>query len=386
MKSLALLGATGSIGTQTLRVLQRHPGYFTVKLLSAGTNWRLLEEQIRAFKPKWAVLADGKAAQELRGRTRDLKVTILSGEEALTDLLAAERFDLAVAGMVGYWGLAPVFSALRAGSQVALANKEVLVMAGHLITALCQENGLPLLPLDSEHSAIFQCLQGHSPEDVKSLILTASGGPFYGKSRAEMGNITPAQALKHPNWQMGAKISVDSATLMNKGLEIIEARWLFGVDPKDIKVLVHPQSIIHSMVEFRDGAVLAQLGTPSMELPIQYALSWPRRWPTPEDLFIDWLSLPSLSFSLPDRQVFPCLALAEAALQKGGNAPAILSTANDICVESFLQGRLKFLEIPQVIQEMLARVPWQGAPDLRAILETIKLTVEETTNYVENME
>lgn len=385
MRSLAVLGSTGSIGTQTLRVLQRNPGQYNVQLLSANSNWRLLEEQIRIFRPQWAVMADSRAAGELQARVKDLDVNVLAGERALADLLAT-GFDIVVAGMVGHAGLLPVVSAIQAGADIALANKEVLVMAGHLVTALCRQKGVMLLPLDSEHSAIFQCLQGHSSKDINRLILTASGGPFWGKSLAQLANVTPDQAVKHPNWNMGAKISVDSASLMNKGLEIIEASWLFGLSPEKIDVLVHPQSIIHSMVEFKDGAVLAQLGIPSMELPIQFALSWPRRWPSPDSYFLDWLNLPSLSFSQPDTDNFPCLNLARSAIRRGGNAPAVLSTANDICVEYFLAGKLSFNGIPQVIEHMLAVVPWQENPDLGAILKTMECTIQETKYFIESME
>lgn len=386
MRSLAVLGSTGSIGTQTLRVLQQNPGQYNVQLLCANSNWRLLEEQVRVFRPRWAVLADPGAAGELQARVRDVNVQVLTGEKALADLLASQGFDIVVAGMVGHAGLLPVVAAIQAGADIALANKEVLVMAGHLVTALCRQKGVSLLPLDSEHSAIFQCLQGHSSKDINKLILTASGGPFWGKSPDQLANVTPAQAVKHPNWKMGAKISVDSASLMNKGLEIIEASWLFGISPEKIDVLVHPQSIIHSMVEFRDGTVLAQLGVPSMELPIQFALSWPRRWPGPDSYFLDWLNLPSLSFSQPDTVAFPCLDLARAAIRKGGNAPAVLSTANDICVEYFLAGKLSFYGIPRVIEQMLAVVPWQADPDLSSILKTMESTIQETKNYIESME
>jgi len=386
MRSLAVLGSTGSIGTQTLRVLSRNPGQYNVQLLVANSNWHLMEEQIRFFLPRWAVMSDASAAGELKARVADTKVEVLAGEKALVGLLAAGGFDIVVAGMVGHAGLLPVISAIQAGADIALANKEVLVMAGHLVTALCRQKGVTLLPLDSEHSAIFQCLQGHSSKDLKRLILTASGGPFLGKSLAQLANVTPAQAVKHPNWRMGAKISVDSASLMNKGLEIIEASWLFGISPERIDVLVHPQSIVHSMVEFNDGAILAQLGIPSMEVPIQFALSWPQRWPGPDSCFLDWSKLPCLTFAQPDTSAFPCLDLARAAIKRGGNAPAILSAANDICVEHFLAGKLGFNSIPLVIERMLAVIPWRQNPDLSTIIQTMNLTIQETRNYIESME
>lgn len=386
MKSLAILGATGSVGTQTLNVIRANPGRYDVQLLGAKSNWRLLEEQVRAFRPRWAALADPAAARQLEERTGDLPLIVLAGPEALVQVLAAQGFDLVVAAMVGHAGLLPVVSAIEAGSDIALANKEVLVLAGHIITALCRQKGVRLLPLDSEHSAIFQCLRGRRARDLNRLILTASGGPFWGCSQEELALATPAQAVKHPNWKMGAKISVDSATLMNKGLEVIEASWLFQVDPDKIEVLVNRQSIVHSLVEFVDGSVLAQLGVPSMELPIQLALSWPRRWPGQDQYFVNWLDMPALTFSQPDDAAFPSLGLARAAAKRGGNGPAVLSTANDVCVANFLAGRLGFNDIPRVIGAVMAQVPWQAAPDLEAILATIERTARATQNYIESRE
>ncbi len=379
------MGSTGSVGRQTLSVLARNPGQYRVQLLAANANWRLMEEQVRAFSPRWAAMADKSAAKELARRVADLPVQVLAGAEGLLELIAVEKFFLLVAAMVGSAGLLPVITAIEAGSDIALANKEVLVMAGRLVTSLCRERGVKLMPLDSEHSAIFQCLEGQSGQ-VSKLILTASGGPFRGKTREELAGVTPAQAIKHPNWQMGTKISVDSATLMNKGLEVIEAHWLFGVEPDRIHVLIHPQSIVHSMVEFIDGTILAQMGVPSMELPIQYALSWPQRWPGEPQHFVDWLSWSALSFEEPDLATFPCLELARAALYKGGNAPAVLSSANDLCVEAFLQGKLAFTEIPEVIEAVLSAVPWQAQPDLAGILETMELTQAETRAILKSME
>lgn len=382
MKSLAVLGSTGSVGTQTLCVLSRNPGKYNIQLLAAKSNWRLMEEQIRLFRPATAILSDASAAAELLARVGDLPVKVLSGREALLEVLAMRRFDLVVAAMVGHGGLLPVIEAINAGSDIALANKEALVMAGHLITEICREKGVRLLPLDSEHSAIFQCLEGHVSQEVRRLYLTASGGPFRTMSRAELEKVTPSQAVQHPNWQMGAKISVDSATLMNKGLEVIEARWLFGMNPDMIEVLIHPQSIIHSMVEYCDGSVLAQLGVPSMELPIQYALSWPKRWPGAAAHFVDWLKLSPLSFQEPNLENFPCLELARTALQRGGNAPAVMSSANDICVEAFLSGNLHFCQIPEVIKSVLEGVPWQANPGLNNILESMNLAIAQARNLI----
>jgi len=386
MKTLAILGSTGSVGIQTLSVLLRKPGQYNVELLAAKSNWSLMEEQVRAVQPRWVVMSDASAAAELKIQVHDLPVKVLSGEDALLELLETKGFDLVVAAMVGHAGLLPVISAIKAGSDIALANKEVLVMAGHLVTALCKEAKIKLLPLDSEHSAIFQCLEGHNPQDLRRIILTASGGPFRGKTRSELENVSPTLAVRHPNWQMGAKISVDSATLMNKGLEIIEAHWLFDLCPSKIDVLLHPQSIIHSMVEFTDGSVLGQLGVPSMELPIQYALSWPLRWSGARNHFVDWLNLPPLSFEEPDLKTFPCLQLARDALARGGNAPAIMSTANDVCVESFLSGQLHFNSIPLVIVEILNSIPWQANPDLDAIVQTMHKVLSETREIIKFME
>ena len=386
MQTLAILGSTGSVGTQTIQVLSRNPGKYNVRMLAANSNWCLMEEQIRMLNPSWAIMTDAGAAAELRLRVMDHQVKVLSGENAMLELLAKERFQMVVAAMVGHPGLLPVITAIKAGSNIALANKEVLVMAGHIITQLCRANNVRLLPLDSEHSAIFQCLAGQNPDKVKKLILTASGGPFRGKTGADLINVSPAETIKHPNWQMGAKISVDSATLMNKGLEVIEARWLFSLDVEQIDVLVHPQSIIHSMVEFIDGSVIGQLGVPSMELPIQYALSWPDRWPGSSSHFIDWLALKPLSFEQPDLITFPCLQLARDASIKGGNAPAILSTANDICVEGFLSGNIGFNGISAIVAEALATIPWQVNPSLDSIISTIELTKTTVPELIKSLE
>lgn len=385
MRTIAVLGSTGSVGTQTLSVLARNPGRYDVQLLAGNSNWRLMEEQVRQFSPRWVSLADPVAARELAQRLGDLPVQVLSGEKELLALVTARKFSLLVAAMVGSAGLQPVIAAIKAGSDIALANKEVLVLAGQLVTRLCREKGVNLLPLDSEHSAIFQCLKGQCCKPSK-LLLTASGGPFLGKTWHDLKDVTPAMAVKHPNWQMGAKISVDSASLMNKGLEIIEAHWLFDVAPSDISVLIHPQSIIHSMVEFIDGAVLAQLGVPSMEVPIQYALSWPQRWPGTAQQFVDWLSLPPLTFQQPDMATFPCLELARAALIKGGNSPAVLSSANDLCVEAFLRGKLTFTGIPEVLRAVSTTVPWQEQLRLEDILEAMEQAQSITCEILKSME
>jgi 1-deoxy-D-xylulose-5-phosphate reductoisomerase len=357
MKELAILGSTGSVGRQTVAVLCRYPQRFKATLLAAQRDFQTMEEQIRLLVPQVAYLGDESAARELAARVGDLPVKIISGQEALGEALCQTAPDTVVAAMVGHAGLLPVVTAMEAGCNIALANKEALVMAGQLIMSLREKMGVQLMPMDSEHSAIFQCLQGRTPEEVRSIILTASGGPFRGKGLKDLIGITPAQAVNHPNWSMGAKISVDSATLMNKGLEVIEARWLFSVPASKIQVLVHPQSIVHSMVELTDGALIGHLGIPSMELPIQYALSWPERLPASTDRYLDWRQMSALTFEEPDLKTFPALGLAYYALDLGGTAPAVLSVANDYCVEAFLTGKISFLAIPEIVGQVLSSLP-----------------------------
>lgn len=348
-KRLALLGSTGSIGVQTLEVAAEFPGRFAVAALAAGRNAALLAEQVQRFRPGMVAVADDKAACELRERLAARGVApppISTGEKGL--VAAAEcHCDLVVAGLVGAVGLRPTLAALRAGRTVALANKEVLVMAGGLVRRIMQQSGAALLPVDSEHSAIFQALAGQRPADVARLILTASGGPFRTWSAERMAQATPEQALNHPNWQMGAKVTIDSATLMNKALEVIEARWLFGAPPERIAVLLHPQSIVHSLVEFVDGALLAQLGLPDMRVPIALALSHPRRLPLAGPR-LNLAELARLDFAAPDDERFPCLALAWRALAGGETAPAALNAANEVAVAAFLSGQIPFPAIAAI--------------------------------------
>ena len=363
-KRLVILGSTGSIGTQALEVVDRL-GY-AVSALAAGSNDRLLEDQIRRFRPKAAAVFDEKAAAALRVRTRDLSVRILSGMDGLCELAALEEADLVLNAVVGMVGLLPTLSAIEAGHDIALANKETLVAGGELVMAAAARKGVKLLPVDSEHSAIFQCLQGTktgpwSPPDplgeaeksLRRLILTASGGPFYGKTAAELRTITPAEALRHPNWNMGAKITIDSATMMNKGLELIEARWLFDMPPDKIDIVVHRESVVHSLIEYEDGAVLAQLGVPDMMVPIQYALTWPDRAPAAAKR-LELAEWGQLHFAAPDDETFPCMRLCREAIRKGGLYPAAANAANEEANALFQQGQIGFLDIGRLVEEAVS--------------------------------
>ena len=351
VKRLSVLGSTGSIGTQTLDVVRSHPELFRVAALAANTSDEALERQIEEFCPALAVLVDEKAAARLRGRYRG-KTEILGGAEGLRAAATLDEADTVVTSMVGFAGLAPTLAALKAGKTIALANKETLVVAGELVTALAKEKGVPILPVDSEHCALFQCLQGERRETVERLILTASGGPFRGKATEELRSVTVADCLKHPTWSMGKKITVDSATLVNKGLEVIEAHWLYDVPYEKIDVAVHPQSIVHSMVEFRDGAVMAQLGLPDMRLPIQYALTYPTREAANFGR-MDFKTRMSLSFEPPDMGTFRGLPLAYEAGKAGGTMPCVLNAANEEAVAAFLSGRIGFLDIYDCIERAM---------------------------------
>jgi 1-deoxy-D-xylulose-5-phosphate reductoisomerase len=349
IKKISILGSTGSIGQSTLAVVEQFPDRFKVVALAAGNNTELLEKQIRRFRPAVASVVGEQAAGELKKRCGDLPVRVFSGVEGMIQVAAAEEADITVSAIVGTAGLVPTMAAVRAGKDIALANKEVLVTAGELVMAECRGRGVKVFPVDSEHSAIFQCLQAGERRDVRRLILTASGGPFRNSTKKDLEKVTLAQALKHPNWSMGRKITVDSATLMNKGLEVIEARWLFGIGPEKIGVLVHPQSIVHSLVEYQDGAVVAQLGMPDMKGPIAYALSYPERLADVSPA-LDLASIGALTFEEPDGSRFPCLTYAYEALKAGGSMPAVLSAANEIAVKYFLGERLHYLDIPRVIK------------------------------------
>ncbi len=368
MKRISILGSTGSIGTQTLEVVRQN-GDIQVTALAAGSNIEKLEEQIREFRPALACVWQEEKAAELRVRTADLPVRIVSGMEGLIEAAAEPSADLTVTAVVGMIGIRPTIAAMEAGKDIALANKETLVTAGHIIMPLAQKLGVRILPVDSEHSAIFQCLHGENQNPASRILLTASGGPFRGRTREQMRGIQVEDALKHPNWTMGAKITIDSSTMVNKGLEVMEARWLFDVDFDQIQVVVQPQSVIHSMVEFADGAVMAQLGTPDMKLPIQYALYYPeRRYLAGERL--DFWSLNQITFEKPDLENFPGLALAYAAGRTGGTMPTVFNAANEYAVREFLNRRISYLEITEMIQAAMERHAPVPDPSVEEILET----------------
>ena len=374
MRKITILGSTGSIGTQTLDVVRENKD-ITVVGISAGKNIRLLEQQIREFSPRLAVLWDEEDARALQETVRDLSVKVAWGMEGLLELASMEEADLMVTAIVGMIGLRPTIAAIQAGKDIALANKETLVTAGHLIMPLAREKGVSILPVDSEHSAIFQALHGEKKAQVRKLLITASGGPFRGRSKKELEQVTPADALKHPNWDMGQKITIDSATLVNKGLEVMEARWLFDVDLDQIQVVVQPQSVIHSMVEFCDGAVMAQLGTPDMRLPIQYALYYPDRRPLPGDR-LDFWKMHELTFERPDTDTFRGLTLAMEAARAGGTMATVFNAANERAVAKFLKEEIRFLDIYEIIGETMARHRICPNPGLDEILETEQMTYE----------
>ena len=353
MKRLAILGSTGSIGRSTLDVVSAFPERFEIVALAAGGNVELLERQVRAHRPRTVAVRDAATAASLVRRV-GTACRIVHGPEGLVEVATHEGVDMVVSALVGALGLLPTYEALRAGRDVALANKEALVVAGEHMTRLAERTGGAILPVDSEHNALHQCLRGEAQAEVRRLWLTASGGPFRRATLEELEHVTPAQALDHPTWRMGPKITIDSATLMNKGLEVIEARWLFGIEPARIRVVVHPTSVVHSMVELVDGSFKAQLGITDMRHPIQYALTYPERWPTALPPF-DPLAAGPLEFGAPDTERFPCLALAYRALETGGAAPAVLNAANEVAVQAFLDGRLAFLAIPRVIGDALER-------------------------------
>jgi 1-deoxy-D-xylulose-5-phosphate reductoisomerase len=363
VKSITILGSTGSIGTQALQVIAAYPERFRVEALTARRNVELLARQALRFKPNMVVIADEERYMELKSLLRDEDVKVYAGSDAIAQVAETDAVDVVLTAMVGYSGLQPTVSAIRAGKCVALANKETLVVAGELISQLAARHGAAILPVDSEHSAIFQCLAGEGDNPVEKLILTASGGPFRGKDEAFLRQVTPAQALRHPNWSMGAKVTIDSASMMNKGFEAIEARWLFGVSPAHIEVLVHPQSIIHSMVQFADGSIKAQLGAPDMRLPIQYALTYPDRL-LAEIPRVDFDLCRALTFERPDTRTFPCLELAFEATRRGGNLPCALNAANEVAVEAFLQERLPFTGIPAVIERVINNITQITSPSL----------------------
>ena len=372
IRNISILGSTGSIGTQTLDVVRQNPDV-CVRALTAGSNIDLLEAQIREFKPEFASLSDPEKAEELKLRVCDLDIKIGCGMEGMLEAAAWPTADMVVTAVVGMIGIRPTIEAITAGKDIALANKETLVTAGHIIMSLADEYNVKILPVDSEHSAIFQSLKGEHASGIRRILLTASGGPFRGKTLDELADARVEDALKHPNWSMGHKITIDSATMVNKGLEVIEAKWLFGVDLDQIQVVVHPQSVIHSAVEFQDHAVIAQLGTPDMRLPIQYALFYPERKPLQSEA-LDLFKLHTMTFEEPDLGTFRGLALAYEAARRGGSMPTALNAANEKAVAMFLDRKIRFLDIPEIISECMVAHQWIDHPSLEDILETEQWT------------
>jgi len=363
IKRIGIFGSTGSIGTQALEVIAAHPDLFSAEVLTARQNDELLISQALKFNPNIVVIGDENKYLKVKEALAGTDIKVFAGEQAIEDVAAMDVYDLMIAGIVGYAGLKPTLLAIQNGKAIALANKETLVVAGEIIMQKAVEHRAPIIPVDSEHSAIFQCLVGETRNKVDNIILTASGGPFLGRKPNYLVNIKREHALQHPNWKMGAKITVDSATLMNKGLEMIEARWLFNLKPEQIKVLIHPQSIVHSMVEFEDGSVKAQLGLPDMKLPIQYALSFPRRLANDYPR-LDLRKIGTLTFEDPDIRTFRNLGLAMEALNKGGNLPCVLNAANEIAVFAFLRNRLGFLDMTDVIEKTMEQIPFIAQPSL----------------------
>ena len=366
-KQIAILGSTGSIGTQALQVIEEHPDLYETYALTANNQVELLAEQARKFMPAAVVIANESKYAQLKELLADLPIQVYAGADALCEIVEAKPIDVVLASMVGYAGLRPTMNAIKAGKAIALANKETLVVAGELINALAQQYHTPILPVDSEHSAIFQCLEMNNP--LEKVILTASGGPFRTFTKEQLQYVTKEQALKHPNWDMGAKITIDSATMMNKGFEVIEAKWLFGVRPDQIEVVVHPQSVIHSMVQYEDGAVKAQLGVPDMRLPIQYAFSYPQRIKASFDR-LDFSQMKALTFEQPDTDRFRCLALAYEALNRGGNMACIVNAANEVVVSAFLHDRISFLQMSEVIEQTMGKVTFIQTPSYEDYVAT----------------
>jgi len=380
-KRIAILGSTGSIGTQTLEVIAQHPDHFEVEVLTANNNIDLLIQQAKVFQPNMVVVANHCRYKVLAEALKDEPIKIFAGKEALEQVVQLETVDLVVTAMVGYSGLIPTLKAIEAGKHIALANKETLVVAGEIITREAVKNNVNIYPVDSEHSAIFQCLAGEHMNEIEKIYLTASGGPFRNLSEAQLETVTREDALKHPNWDMGAKITIDSASMMNKGFEVIEAKWLFDLHPQQIDVIVHPQSIIHSIVQFRDGSMKAQMGLPDMKLPIQYALNFPLRLPSDFKRF-NFLDYPKLTFEQPNTKIFRNLALAFEALKMGGNLPCILNAANEVVVQAFLKEKIRFVDMPGLIEESMQRVTNIKTPVLEDYIQTDKETRLLTTSLI----
>ena len=372
-KQIAILGSTGSIGVQALEVVAEHPSLFDVEVLTANNNSLLLIEQAKKFNPNMVVITNEKKYKEVNEALFDLGIKVFAGEQSLEEVVEGENIDVVLTALVGYSGLKPAIRAIKSGKNIALANKETLVIAGDLISRICQEHGTQIYPVDSEHSAIFQCLIGEASNPIEKIYLTASGGPFRGMKIDELSGVKKEAALKHPNWDMGAKITIDSASLMNKGLEVIEAKWLFDLKVNQVEVVVHPQSIIHSAVQFEDGSVKAQIGLPDMKLPIQYALGFPQRLPNSFKRF-NFIDYPNLTFEKPDMKTFRNLKLAFDALEKGGNMPCVLNAANEIAVDGFLQDKIGFLNMSDLIANCMEKITFVAKPSLEDYVNTNNAT------------
>jgi 1-deoxy-D-xylulose-5-phosphate reductoisomerase len=385
MKRVAILGSTGSVGVTTLDVIGRSHERFQAVALAAGRNVRRLREQMERFQPRVVSVLTPEDAREIRDTTPGYRGEILAGEEGLRAVATCADADIVVSALVGAVGLLPTLEAIRAGKTIALANKEVMVVAGELVTREAAARGVRILPVDSEHSAVFQALSDHPTEAVRRIVLTASGGPFLHTPIERLARVTPTDALQHPTWKMGSKITIDSATLMNKGLEVIEARWLFGVDPSRIAVIVHPQSVVHSMVEFVDGSVMAQLAVPDMAIPVAYALTYPERMPLPHLPRLDLTAGQGLTFFTPEEEKFPCLGLAYRALLRGGDAPAVLNAANEVAVERFLGGDLRFTDIPRLIEDVLESHTVTAGDSLEALLAADRWAREAARGQVRQL-
>ena len=382
-KRIAILGSTGSIGTQTLEVVEQNPDHFQVEVLTANNNIDLLIKQAKKFNPNIVVIANECRYKALQEALKDDDIKVFAGKEALEQVVQIDSIDLVLTAMVGYSGLLPTINAIKAGKHIALANKETLVVAGEIITREAIKNKVSIYPVDSEHSAIFQCLTGEHMNEIEKIYLTASGGPFREFTQEMLEKVTTADALNHPNWDMGAKITIDSASMMNKGFEVIEAKWLFDLTPKQIDVIVHPQSIIHSIVQFGDGSMKAQMGLPDMKLPIQYAMNFPHRLPSNFDRF-NFMDYPMLTFEQPDTKKFRNLALAFEALNRGGNMPCILNAANEIVVQAFLKEKIRFIEMPDIIEKSMQKVNYISNPDLDDYIRTDKETRLLTTSMIKH--
>ena len=380
-KGVAILGSTGSIGVQALGVISEQEELFRVEVLTANENCELLINQAKKYKPNSVVIVNEKKYQKVFSELNPLNIKVYAGSESLNQIVDSDEIDIVLTALVGYSGLLPTINAIKNRKKIALANKETLVVAGSLIKNLCEDNSTEIIPVDSEHSAIFQCLAGEESNPIEKIFLTASGGPFRGKKLDDLKNITKKQALKHPNWSMGAKITIDSATLMNKGLEVIEAKWLFDLSKEQIEVVVHPQSIIHSAVQFQDGSIKAQLGLPDMKLPIQYALGFPKRLSNRFERF-SFFDYPNLTFEKPDLETFKNLALAYKAMEKGGNSPCILNAANEIAVSAFLNDKIGFLNMADLIDNCLEKINFVKNPSLEELIESDLETRNLATNYL----